>query len=359
MRRRCGKGKPCGATCIERGKECLKEAGASIAKSLGSVRNSVKARSATYKIAKSASPAALEKMGVPKGEAQSMRKTQLQARKVLNKLRDEGDSVIKTNGLAKEKDINWRSILGSDVRAVGSGDFGSFASLPAQKALSPEGVAKVAEGRVGIKVGKIGPNEVEAIRRAGEADLGPRLVGARVSPIVKQRHKIDGSDGAVAMTIVPGRPYRSSPKDIGGFPKSEMYWEAIAALHKLGIAHNDLHGGNIIIDSTGPAKARIVDFGLAQLSHKAALAEALGALSGTNFQFAAEKNRGHALTVKANLPYIEQLLIDKGLSNREISTILQGGIRKKDKFFNLGAWAKLTEEEAKGLVNDLYEGVVD
>lgn len=359
MRKRCGKGKPCGATCIDRDEDCLKDAGTSIAESLGTVRNSVKAKSATYKIAKSASPVALEKVGVPAYEAQAMRKTQLQARKVLNQLRNEGDSVVKTNGIAKERDINWRSILGSDVKPVGSGDFGSFASLPVQKAMSPQGVAKVAEGKVGIKVGKIGPNEVEAIRRAGEADLGPKLVGARVSPIVKQRYKIDSSDGAVAMTIVPGRPYRSSPKDIGGFPKSEMYWEAVAALHKLGIAHNDLHGGNLMIDSMGPAKARVVDFGLAQLSYKAALAEALGSLSGTNFQFAADKNRGHGLTVRANLPYIEQLLIDKGLSNREISAILQGGIRKKDKFFNTGAWAKLTEEEAKGLVGDLYAGVAD
>lgn len=139
-----------------------------------------------------------------------------------------------------------------------------------------------------------------------------------------------------------------------------MYWEAMARLHKLGIAHNDLHGRNVMIDvQSGPAKARIIDFGLAQLSSKAALAEALGSLSGKNFQFAADKNRGHALTVRANLPYIEQLLIDKGLSNREISTILEGGIRKKEKFFNTGAWAKLTEEEAQGLVNDLYAGIVD
>lgn len=359
MGKRCGKGKPCGATCIDRREDCLKDAGEPISKSLKSARDSVKGQSATYKIAKSASPAALERIGVPKYEAQSIRKAQLQARKVLNQLRNEGDSVVKTNGLAKEKDVNWRSILGSDAKAVGSGDFGSFASLPAEKALTSAGVAKVAEGRVGIKVGKIGPNEVEAIRRVGEADLGPKLVGARVSPIVKQRYKIDGSDGAIAMTVVPGSSYRRSPNSVGGFPKSEMYWEAMASLHRLGIAHNDLHGGNLLIDSVGPSKARIVDFGLAQLSNKAALAEALGSLSGTNFQFAAEKNKGHGLTVRANLPYIEQLLIEKGFSNREISTILQGGIRKKEKFFNTGAWAKLTEEEAKGLVNDLYAGVAD
>lgn len=199
MRKRCGKGKPCGATCIERDKECLKDAASSVSNSLKS------ARSAIYDIAKSASPAALKEMGLSPNEASSMRKTQLHARKILNNLRDEGKSVVKTDGLVRERDINWRSILGSDVNPVGSGDFGSFASVRSYLALNPGSTQKVAEGNLGIKVGKIGPNEVEAIRRVGQADLGPQLVGSRVSSVVKAgKRKIEGSDGAIAMTIVGG-----------------------------------------------------------------------------------------------------------------------------------------------------------
>jgi hypothetical protein len=316
-------------------------------------------RSATYKIAKSASPAALAKAGVPTGKAQNQRKVQLQARRTLNQLRDEGESVVKTNGLAKEKSINWRAILGSDANPVGSGDFGSFAALPIQKVLAPREIGKVGESQVGIKVGKIGPNEVEAIKRAGEADLGPKLIGSRVSPIVKTRYKIDASDGAVAMTIVPGTPYRSAPQDIRGYPKSEMYWEAMGRLHKLGIAHNDLHGGNLIVDSSGAPKVRIVDFGLAQLSSKAALAEALGSISGANRSFSASKDKGHALTFKANLQSIRLELMGKGFWLSEMDKIMIGGIRKNNKFFNTGVWGKLTEEDAKRFIDILYEGIVD
>jgi hypothetical protein len=344
MSKRCEKGKPCGATCIERDKDCLMGLEASISKSLKSTRGAIKEKSAEYKIAKSADPSA--------------RPSQLQARRVLNALREE-QSLVKTDGIVKESGINWRAILGSDVNRVGSGDFGSFSSIPGYRLMPDKADYNKLPNVVGVKTGKIGPNEVRALDIVGKNDLGPQLIGARVSPEVKPgKGKIEGSNGAIAMTTVPGRRYNFSPADINGYPKSEMYWEAMAALHKLGIAHNDLHGGNVMIDSFGrPPKARLIDFGLAQVSSKAALAEALGSLSGTNFQFSAERGKGHGLTVRANLPYIEQLLIDKGFSNREIETIMQGGIRKKEKFFNTGAWGRLTEEEAQGLVRDLYEGV--
>lgn len=344
MSKRCDKGKPCGATCIERDKECLKGMGVSVSQSLGSTRDKVKERSATYKIAKSADPSA--------------RPNQLQARRVLNALRDE-QGLIKTDGAVKESAINWRAILGSDVDRVGSGDFGSFSTISGYRLLPDDKDSDKLPNVVGVKAGKIGPNEVRALDIVGKNDLGPQLIGARVSSDVKPgKGRIEGSNGVIAMTTVPGRRYNFSPADVNGYPKSEMYWEAMAALHRLGIAHNDLHGGNVIIDAMGrPPRARIIDYGLAQVSSKAALAEALGAMSGKNFQFSADKNRGHALTVKSNLFYIEQLLMDKGLSRGEIAAIMEGGIRKKDKFFNTGAWAKLTEEEAKGLVNDLYEGV--
>lgn len=324
--------------------KCWKDAGGSVSRSLGLARAKIKDVSATYKIAKSADPSA--------------RKAQLHARRILNALRVL-PKLVRTNGLAKEKDVNWRAILGAGVKSVGSGEFGSFSSVPAADLLSGKYPRKVPK-TVGVKTGKIGPSEVAAIKIAGDNDLGPRLIASKVSPDVKPgKAKIEGADGAIAMTMVPGRSYAFSPTVIRGSAKSDIYWEAMAGLHRLGIAHNDMHGRNILIDDTpgNYPKARFVDFGLAQVSSKAALAEALGAISGKNFQFVANKNNGHALTVKGNMYYIEQLLMDKGLSQGEIRTIMEGGIRKKEKFFNSGAWGKLTEEEAKGLVEDLYDGV--
>lgn len=344
-KRRCEKGKPCGATCIERKDRCLKDAGLDVANSLTLARDAVQ-KPTVYKIAKSAEPQA--------------RPAQLHARRVLTALGQE-PNLIRTNGLLNEKDIKWGSILGSEVKMIGSGDFGSFATIPSYKLMEPKDANRFPP-EVGVKVGKIGPNEVQALKIVGQNDLGPQLIAAKVSPTVKLtgRGKFESSNGAIAMTKVAGKPYALSGEAINGYPKSEMAWEAMARLHKLGIAHNDLHGRNIFINAGvyQPPVARIIDFGLAQLSSKAALAEVLGIFSGTNKQFAASTNRGHAQTVRANRTYIEQLLRhEMGFSSSEVYKILEGGIRKKNKFFEAGAWGKLTEDQAKDLINDLYEGV--
>lgn len=345
-KRQCEKGKPCGATCIERKDKCLKDAGLDVAKSLTLARDSVQ-KPTVYKIAKSAEPQA--------------RPAQLHARRILTALGQE-QNLIRTNGMLEEKDIKWGSVLGSGVRLVGSGDFGSFASIESYKLMSPKDAARFPP-EVGVKVGKIGPNEVQALKIVGQEDLGPMLIAAKVSPIVKVtgRGKFESSNGVIAMTKVPGKPYIFAPNAVNGYSKSEMAWLAMAELHRLGIAHNDLHGKNIYISDGGvgtPPTARIIDYGLAQISAKAALAEALGVFSGSNFQFVVPKNNGHALTVKANLAYIEQLLrYDLGLSSSETSEIFKGGIRKKDDFYQKGAWGKLTEAQAQELIDNLYEGV--
>lgn len=342
MKKRCEKGKPCGATCIDRDKECLKGLPQSLTKPLGQVRGVIR-KPAQYKIAKSAEPSA--------------RPSQLHARRVLISLENSSNVSI-TNGIVKEKDVVWSSILGSGVFGVGGGDFGSFISLPSYK-LKPTGRDNL-PNEVGVKAGKIGLNEVKALKIVGDNDLGPKLIAAKESSEVKKvGKKFDVREGVVAMTMVPGTAYYRTPDSVRGFPKSEMYWEAMANLHRLGIAHNDLHGGNVFIDPSPMSKARIIDFGLAQLSPKAALAEGLGSLSGTNFQFAASKKVGHALTAKANLPSIELLLIDKGLSNAEISQVMRGAIRQKDSFFGKGGWGKLTDADAKEMIEWLYMGIGD
>lgn len=351
MNRRCGKGKPCGLTCIEREKHCLKDLGDIVSKSLGHVRKDLRDRSPVYKLEKSSSADS------------SSRETQMRASRILNALRKEGD-VVKTNGVVKEEYVNWRAFLGSNVRAVGGGHFGSFAIIPSDKLLPNVKKKGSLPDEIGVKVGRIGVNEVQAIKLAGKNDLGPKLISSRVSSDIKQI-KIYGNEtskGAIAMTIVPGISYLFTPsKRADGFlvPKSELYWEAMASLHRLGIAHNDMHGRNVLVDINGPYRARFVDYGLAQLSSKAAMAEALGAISGKNYKFVASNTQGHAYTFKSNMKYVEQLLMDKGFNYKEIRTIMEGGIRKNIDFFNKGAWGKITESEAKSFINDLYAGIAD
>lgn len=342
MNRRCGKGKPCGLTCIEREKHCLKGLRDSVSKSLRHVSKGLKDRSPVYKLARSADLAS--------------RVTQRKASRILNTLREGGNS-IKTNGSVKERYVKWRAFLGSDVKVIGGGDFGSFAILPTNKLLP--NVRKK-----GSLPDEIGVSEAQAIKLAGEKDLGPKLIASRVSPDVKQTklYGVGTSKGAIAMTIVPGTPYSNTPdkKPNGSYiPKSELYWEAMASLHRSGIAHNDMHGRNVLIDTNGIFRARFVDFGLAQISAKAAMAEALGAISGKNTKFSASQSHGHVHTFKSNMNYVEQLLMDKGLNYRDIRTIMEGAIRKDIGFFDKGAWGKITESEAKGFINDLYGGIAD
>lgn len=339
MKKRCEKGKPCGATCIDRDKECLKGLPQSLTKPLGQVRGVIR-KPAKYKIAKSAEPSA--------------RPAQLTARRVLMAL--EGDNrATSTNGAVKEGKVKWDETLKSGVFGVGRGDFGSFMTVASAKLIPG---SKGLPNEVGVKAGKIGLNEVKALKIVGNNDLGPKLLAAKESSEVKGK-RFETRAGVVAMTKVPGTAYYRTPDSVRGFPKSEMYWEAMANLHRLGIAHNDLHGGNVFIDSSPMSKARIIDFGLAQLSPKAALAEGLGSLSGANFQFVASKKAGHALTVKANLFAVEYTLMEKGFTRQEISQIMDGAIRKKDSFYNKGPWGKLTNDDAKELIQYLYDGVGD
>ncbi len=343
-KRQCQKGKPCGATCIERKDECLKDAGYNVSQSLGLVRDYVRSPK-VFKIAKSADT--------------KTRPAQLEAKRALNNLSKE-QSLIKTNGLVEQNRIKWDYILGSGVKMIGNGAFGSFTTIPTSKLVIgqlPNNFPK----EVGVKAGKIGPNEVRAIDLTGKINLGPRLVSAKVSPKIKKVYGLSASDGIVAMTKVPGTKYDNAPDNVKGVTKSNLAWQAMAKLHKLGIAHNDLHGDNIIIDSTGKfPRARIVDFGLAQISYKAALAEALGVFSGKNDRFAGSKREGYAEIIFKN-SYKVFLYLSQNIKFRNFvddrNKVMDGGIWKTDKSYQRGAWGKITEEQAKEMINILYEGV--
>ena len=220
-KRQCQKGKPCGATCIERKDECLKDAGLDVANSLTSVRDYVKSPK-VFKIAKSADPEA--------------KPAQLQAKKILNALGKE-QSLIKTNGLVEQSRIKWDSILGSGVGVVGGGFFGSFATIPTSKLIAgqlPNNYPK----EVGVKAGKIGPNEVKAIEIVGKNNLGPKLISAKVSPKIGKWGGLPASNGIIAMTKVPGIKYSDAPDVIKGHSKSNLAWQAMAKLHRLVAAPN-------------------------------------------------------------------------------------------------------------------------
>lgn len=194
----------------------------------------------------------------------------------------------------------------------------------------------------------------------------------------------------------------SGPEEkIVGIPAADVYWRAMADLHRLGIAHGDPHPGNLMVgDKTG--KGRWVDFGLSQESSKAALAEALGAfandsaLKGRNYERhlpdeasgqispgnwqtrewrvagtgEADKvsNREQAKELKDKLPVlarvnsnrakVEKALRDKfDLTEDEIAAVYAHGIRSPLETFSQGPWSRISEQDAQSLVELLYKGI--
>lgn len=264
--------------------------------------------------------------------------------------------------------IDWSETVRNGV-PIGEGSFGSV----------------IKSGNMAIKRGEVGAEEANIIKRVGQAGIGPKLHGAEISTKVRNGYGVDIHNGRIAMSVVPGKEMG----DVGANTKfagknaADVYWKAMAELHRLGIAHNDAHPHNIMVDNTG--KGRWVDMGLAQQSPKAALAEALGAFSrnakgeGGNWQTRdwkatgidayrqAQTDRKIARFAKEhpvlgrvinNVSGVQSTLMKKyGLSSEELKQMMDHGIRSPLETYNKGAWSKLTDKQAQDLLNTLYDGI--
>jgi serine/threonine protein kinase len=198
------------------------------------------------------------------------------------------------------------------------------------------------------------------------------------------------------MTLVPGSPIGNKKGDapIGKTGKvvSDAYWEARAKLHRMGIAHNDMHIENVFIDRKGTG--RFVDMGLAQDNPKAALAEAMGAFTrppsgsvrkggtdsgdwqmrrwngsgGKDFENAerstspaVKREFAQRFPVAAKVLENKEKAISKmksfGLSDQDVADIIGHGIRSKDSSFEKGAMGKLSNAQAQSIIDTLYDGI--
>jgi hypothetical protein len=300
------------------------------------------------------------------------------------------DERIKRNGITQqegEKGYDWDSSTGKGAKKLGSGAFGTVIEEPGK-------------GNA-VKRGDVGENEAQLIGRIGKVDLGPKLKAA----------ELDGDTGRpgtklgrVAMTVVPGEPigYKKADDVVGGVKVADAYWTARANLHRMGIAHNDMHIDNVFIDNKG--KGRFVDMGLAQGSSKAALAEAMGVFqppkgsSVTRVMGAAGQGDWQtrrwdgtagklletyesrlkdglmpALTEKARkeleekapvLAKIQQNKADvqfamkrDGFTNDDIASVMDHGIRSPLDTYNQGAWSRISDDQARKYIDILYDGI--
>jgi hypothetical protein len=264
--------------------------------------------------------------------------------------------------------IDWNNSI-KNGKPIGEGQYGA--------------VLKV--GNMAIKRGEVGGEEANIIKKVGEAGIGPKLHGAEISTKLRKGEGIDLHKGRIAMSIVPGKPLGDVDPDqkVAGKNAVDIYWKSMADLHRLGIAHNDAHPYNLMVDNKG--NGRWVDFGYSQQNPKAALAEALGSFSRStkerdgNWQaidwkvsglgkyneakrvggFAEIRQRNPIFgKVMNNMTGVEQELMRKhGLTRKEVDQMMDHGIRSELSSYTKGPWGKITDSQAQNLLNTLYDGV--
>ena len=246
-------------------------------------------------------------------------------------------------------------------------------------------------GDKAYKRGLLGANEADIMRRVGAAGLGPKLLGAEIATKTYTANGVDVHPGRLAMTMVKGRELGDvTPGNrLGKDTAADVYWKSLAGLHRMGIAHNDAHPHNLMVDDQG--KGRWVDFGLARANPKAALNEALGSFAkgaGTdkqsgNWQTARwdvtgipryqelrasglnpkeariqlEKEHPALGRVVGNLPAVMSTLKNMGLTTNQIGQMMNTEIRSPDSAYRAGPWAKLNDTQAQSLLNKLYDGI--
>jgi serine/threonine protein kinase len=292
------------------------------------------------------------------------------------------DRQINKNGITQEvgkRGYSWDSSSGSGSKKLGSGAYGTVMQEP------NKGNA--------VKRGDLGVDEARLIDKVGKADLGPSLKAAQLDG---ETDRPNTRLGRLAMSVVPGKPIGQRNPDtmVNGVKISDAYWKARADLHRMGIAHNDMHIDNVFVDRKG--KGRFVDMGLAQESPKAALAEAIGAFSppagsqatrgrggqgqgdwqvrrwnGTGGELLSDaevlKSVSKVNELNSKAPLLGRVRLNKtavwnemtkdGFSKDDIATVMDHGIRSPLDSYDRGVWERMSDDQANNYINMLYEGV--
>jgi len=211
------------------------------------------------------------------------------------------------------------------------------------------------------KQGKIGEFEAAAIKKLEGSGVTPTLHGATVSG---QAKKVSGglgghvkeASGYLGMSRMAGKPYgdqrwQMTPKEKEA--AVDEYLRVRKAIHTRGVAHNDMHGGNFFYDkSTG--KGGLVDFGLAQVSPKAALIEALGTTNGRDWQAGRMQVGDYNTRSVQRFVSNSQKVRDK--MEKDFGVRVNAEIRSPMDRVN-GIFGRMTDQDAERYINELYDGI--
>jgi hypothetical protein len=436
--KRCDKGKSCGSACIQKSRKCKAVLNKTVSVSLESVTsqlgvvglyNKVKrenGRGAGAEFSKVAS-ALREELGHHIRSEEDVKELvrRLREKGILSetvkagspstvgrvKLSDEVTFLDDWSPLKSPYDFDSK-LENQKLTRLGRKDYDLWSESSDRDKIGEGGFATVISNPKGevVKRGILTENELSALEIVGKAKLGPTLIAAdlngRVSDVDKTGRKnwielvshYELRHGRVAMSRVEGESLSSiSPnpaRAVGQESASDVYWKSMASLHRLGIAHNDAHPGNLMVD-VNKGSGKWVDFGLSQKSSKAALAEALGAFydspefvktkpekhmpkgatgndSPGNWQTSSwsvtgvgkldtpvfKKDLPVVHTVNDNRKKVNETLKDKfGFTDDEVAAVYYHGIRSPLETYNQGVWSRISDDDAKGLIETLYKGV--
>ena len=284
---------------------------------------------------------------------------------------------------------------------LGSGIFGS--------------VYESKDGKNVIKEGKLSQKEIAILAKLKEVGAFPNLVNAEISSPFESADEIYGfgsdsenealnddskgegmryfnnlpfADGKIAMSKVSGYPYADMEDMMTDEEKQKFVqklWNARGQMHKLGISHNDMHGGNFFVDDNG--NPGILDLGLADDDPLTALMEGIGGATGTDFQLQSDAKMGQmsqpfnfvpeALKerLKVNMSNLREALIEKMQDyidpddedameqvENKIGQVMRGGLRlTRGRLDDLREQMPFLEDNdtVLDLIKNLYDNVSD
>lgn len=235
------------------------------------------------------------------------------------------------------------------------------------------GIAKLTPQGV-VKQGQIARSEVEALKLLKGSGVTPEFLGVIYEQGTKFKTYlglVPARKGTLLMTKAPGRPLVKVGKLQGAeaLDAFDQFIGARKAIHLKGIAHHDMHLGNVLWDSK-TRKMTVIDLGVARIDPRSALIEALGSRRGfinfgkiekpgdfqsvNTWQWMNPKNASANQSARwkrfaANRKKVEAMLKADGLGD-EFSN---ASIRKLPKAIS----SAVSKERAMELLELLYEGV--
>ena len=254
-----------------------------------------------------------------------------------------------------------------------------------------------ADGRSVIKDGQIGRDELQVMDLLKDVTGFPKLLkgefnsgfksietwendGITVEPDSDDAfggsfwHNAQAAKGRFAMSLAGGEQVSDAAYNWDEITQeniAEQFWNKMAAMHKRGVSHNDLHGGNIFWDED-EEEINILDLGLAKVNRLTALMEGLASINENNYQLWSGFEIGNlSEEMQEKLQMNKRALIEQMSDDYsgeewedEVATVLEelieGDIRlTSDKVDMITDQLQLDEEQLQEYLDILYDGIGD